>query len=83
MACYALFGGLMFLDPSYSDQVLLGLTPDQVVAKLGPADIDPRQHGWTDGDPNNPLLLDYEWNMAGTIVEFKDGHVIHIWKSWK
>src|ERR1700678_1451579 len=58
-------------DPRFTLAKLQGLTPDQVITRLGPPDMDPRLPKWGGWTPQNsggtPLILYYEggWEWRG------------------
>jgi hypothetical protein len=82
-ASYVECGGLIFWWPDYSERDLLGLTPEQVIARLGPPDGDPRQHGWRTEDKDGPLEFGYGWNWAEMLIDFTENHVTRVSKYWK
>jgi hypothetical protein len=70
-------GALMFIWPSYSERNLLGLTPDEVINRLGKPSMDPRRLGWRE-DRDGPLFLNYGWNWTTTSIKFENGHAVQV-----
>jgi hypothetical protein len=82
-ANFVLGGGIMLLLPEYSEGSLVGLTPDQVIERLGPPwGGDPRKHGWEESR-DGPLLFEYEWNWTSTTIQFRENQVEHVWRGSK
>jgi len=75
-------GALMFIWPAYSERELLGLTPDQVVSKLGKPTMDPRVLRWRE-DRDGPLFLNYDWNWTTTTIVFEHNRVVRVKQSPK
>jgi hypothetical protein len=77
-------------DPRFSAQNLNGLTPHQVVKRVGPPDVDPRadrQHAWTPADEaaGEPLKFFYDRGWAGQeyMIVFKHDHVVSVSRAVK
>jgi hypothetical protein len=91
MAAFTPLNGIwVYWLPRYSEKNLLGLTPNQVVERLGPPSYDPRRAlfgstrpGWTNEEQDGPLVLGYYRGWTTVSIEFKNERVVAVWKSEK
>ena len=90
--CYLQQGGWLELSPAYRERHLLGLTPDEVVRRLGKPDFDPRYPpGWKPGEPpywqdeakDGPLHLGYAQGWNRCVIRFEGGRVSSVGFVWK
>jgi len=88
------FGEAMRFLPRYQEKNLLGLSPDQVIARLGEPDYDPRkafplkgkpstgwnttQPSWTSEEESGPLVLGYYLRWTTCRIEFHNDHVVNV-----
>lgn len=65
-------------NPKYDLQRVQGLTPDEVIARLGQPDFDPRKQGWNEKEWG-PLQFDYnEFFGKGYLLTFENNHVVRV-----
>lgn len=75
------WGVWIFWEPKYDSRNLVGLTPDQVVQRLGPAWYDPRRvgpRGWQSEQRDGPLSLAYRSGVFGVTIDFRDNKVFNV-----
>jgi hypothetical protein len=66
-------------EPKYDLKNLSGLTPDQVVQRLGPPWFDPRAtDGWKSEQENGPLALGYRSGAYGIVIRFNNNKVVSV-----
>lgn len=73
-------------DPRFTLVNLQGLTPDEVIARLGPPDVDPRLPKWGSWTPQNKygelLIFTYrsgwDWRGFNYGVVFENNHVVKV-----
>ena len=73
-------------DSRFNADKLIGLTPEQAIARLGPPDYDPRTltPGWTPADEasGDPLKIFYDdrWSWLGNeyMIVFQGGRVVDV-----
>jgi hypothetical protein len=84
----------MYILPRYRERNLLGLTHQQVIARLGQPDFDPSKPypfkgqpsaGWTTTRPEwtseaecGPLLIGYNLGWTSCRIEFHNDHVVSV-----
>jgi hypothetical protein len=66
-------------EPKYDLKNLSGLTPDQVVQRLGPPWFDPRRdEGWKSEKESGLLVLAYRSGTYGIVIRFNNNKVVSI-----
>jgi hypothetical protein len=72
-------------DPKFSDQSLIGLSPDEAIARLGPPSYDPRvESDWESDKSFRPLALGYYGPAGQTyVLEFKNDKLASVRRAMK
>jgi hypothetical protein len=65
-------------EPKYDLKNLVGLTPAQVVGRLGPPDFDSRGNGWKSEAEDGPLSLAYKSGTYWVAIRFSHGKVVRV-----
>jgi hypothetical protein len=66
-------------EPKYDLRNLVGLTPAQVVQRLGPPSFDPRvTDGWKSEQEDGPLSLGYTSGVYSITIRFNNDRVFRV-----